>query len=156
VNEHPRTCILQVEDDEGDVLLLRHAFETVGITNPVRLARDGQMAIDYLGGVGEFANRDLYPEPCLVLLDLKLPRLDGFQVLEWIAQQPKWKHLAVVVFSSSALTRDIERAYALGANSYIEKPSDFDRLRDVTQLLKGWWLGYNHFAPLYTPRADPC
>jgi CheY-like chemotaxis protein len=145
------TCILQVEDLEADIFLLQYAFEKAGIENPVYTVRDGQMAINYLAGVGEFADREKYPPPCIVLLDLKLPKVNGFEVLEWLRRQPRLRNLVVVVFSSSALPGDLERAYELGANSYIEKPGNLDRTKEIAQLLKGWWLGYNHFPPLYGP-----
>ncbi len=143
-----RKCILQVEDEEADVYLLRLVFERAGITSPVQVVTDGQMAIDYLAGVGRFADRKNHPWPCLVLLDLKLPKVSGLEVLEWIAKQPALKKLVVVVFSSSALPGDVERAYALGANSYIQKPSDMKQTVEIAQLLKGWWLGYNHYPPI--------
>jgi CheY-like chemotaxis protein len=143
---------LQVEDLEADIFLLQYAFEQAGIENPVRTVRDGQMAIDYLAGVGEFADRDKYPPPCLVLLDLKLPKVNGFEVLEWLRQQPGLRNLVVVVFSSSALPGDLELAYQLGANSYIEKPGNLEHTKEIAQLLKGWWLGYNQFAPVYDPQ----
>ena len=81
-------------------------------------------------------------------MDLKLPKLSSLQALQWIRQQPRLKKLVVVLFSSSAMPQDVDRAYEFGANSYIQKPPDPDQLREVAQLLKGWWLGYNHFAPI--------
>jgi CheY-like chemotaxis protein len=141
-------CILHVEDDEPYVYLLQLTFERAGITSPVHVVSDGQMAMDYLAGVGEFADRKKHPLPCLVLLDLKLPKVNGLEVLEWIRRQPVLKKLVVVVLSSSALSEDIERAYELGANSYIEKPCELARTQEIVQLLKGWWLGYNRYAPI--------
>jgi CheY-like chemotaxis protein len=140
-------CILHVEDDEPYVFLLRLTFERAGITNPVHVVSDGQMALDYLAGVGEFADRSKYPLPCLVLLDLNLPKVGGLDVLKWIRQQPDLNRLVVVVMSSSAQPEDVERAYKLGANSYIEKPLELGRTQEIVQLLKGWWLGYNCYAP---------
>lgn len=140
--------ILQVEDDEPDVFLLKMVFKRAGITNPVQVVTDGQMAMDYLAGTGDFADREKHPMPCLVLLDLNLPKVGGLEVLEWIRRQPRLKRLVVVVLSSSAESRDIERAYELGANSYIAKPSRMEQTLEIAQLLKGWWLGYNHFAPI--------
>jgi CheY-like chemotaxis protein len=142
-------CILQVEDEESDIFLLRHSFSKAGITNPVKTVTDGQMAIDYLAGKGAFADREAHPLPCLLLLDIKLPKVSGLEVLSWIRQQPSLRHLVVVVFSSSCQPEDVERAYHLGANSYIQKPSDLEQTLEIAQLLKGWWLGYNRFAPIY-------
>ena len=141
-------CILQVEDDENDVLLLRLVFEKAGIECPLRVVGDGQMAIDYLLGAGAYADRERFPLPCLVLLDLNLPMRGGLEVLGWIRQHPILKKLVVVVFSSSALQVDVERAYQLGANSYIAKPRGIEKTLEIAQLLKGWWLGYNQFAPI--------
>jgi CheY-like chemotaxis protein len=106
------------------------------------------MAMDYLSGSGAYADRQKFPLPCLVLLDLNLPMRAGLEVLEWIRQQPNLKKLVVVVFSSSALSTDIDRAYELGANSYITKPMELEKTMEIAQLLKGWWLGYNRFAPI--------
>jgi CheY-like chemotaxis protein len=149
-----KKCILQVEDDENDVFLLDRVFKRAGIANPLHTATDGQMAIDYLAGTGQFADREKYPLPCLILLDLKLPKKDGLEVLEWIRQQPGLKRMVVVVFSSSSLEQDVDRAYDLGANSFIQKPSDAEHTVEIAQLLKGWWLGYNHFAPVYDARGS--
>ncbi len=138
-------CILQVEDEESDIFLLKHVFQIVGILNPLQVVTDGNMAIDYLRGAGKFSDREQYPLPCLVLLDLKLPRLSGQEVLAWIRRQPDLATLVVVVCSASAHPADVERAYQLGANSYIQKPSCLEQSLEVAQLLKGWWLGYNRF-----------
>ena len=141
-------CILQVEDEEADVFLLQLIFKRTGINSPVQAVTDGEMAIHYLSGVGRFADRQKYPLPCLVLLDLQLPKVSGLDVLAWIRQQPYLNRLVVVVFSSSALPEDVSRAYELGANSYIEKPSNMERTLELAQLLKGWWLGFNRYAPI--------
>ncbi len=148
-----RKCILHVEDDEPYVFLMQLMFERAGITSPVHVATDGQMAIDYLAGEGTFADREKHPMPCLVLLDLKLPKVSGLEVLEWIRRQPGLKRLVVVMLSSSAQPEDIERAYELGANSYIEKPCELPRTQEIAQLIKGWWLGYNHYAPIDAARS---
>src|SRR5579859_7009090 len=110
------TCILQVEDEANDVFLLQRAFLQAGIVNPVQVATDGQMAIDYLSGLGRFADRGKYPLPGLVLLDLKLPRRSGREVLEWIRAQPGLHRAVVVVFTSAQYVGDVSLAYQLGAN----------------------------------------
>jgi len=140
--------ILQVEDNENDVLLLKNVFQQTGITNPLHVVTDGQMAIDYLSGHGQFADAQKYPLPCLVLTDVNMPKKSGLEVLRWIRHQPQLKKLVVVVFSSSALPQDVDQAYELGANAYIQKSADSRQLMEIAQLLKGWWLGYNHFAPI--------
>ena len=140
------TCILEVEDDKNEAFLLRYAFEQAGITDAVHVATDGQMAIEYLAGLGPFADRVKHPLPKLVMLDLNLPRKTGLEVLEWMRQQPALKRLVVILFTSSCLPAEIDRAYDLGANSFIQKPADLAHALEIAQLLKGWWLGYNHFA----------
>jgi CheY-like chemotaxis protein len=148
-------CILQVEDDEADVFMLQTVFKRAGITSPLHVVSDGQMAIDYLSGAGSFADRERHPLPCLVLLDLKMPKVNGLEVLAWIRQQPHLKKLVVVLFSSSAFPEDVARGYELGANSFIQKPSDMAHTLEIAQLLKGWWLGYNHYAPIDTAPKLP-
>jgi CheY-like chemotaxis protein len=143
--------ILQVEDEQADVELLQVVFKRAGITNPVHVVTDGQMALDYLAGAGRFADRERHPLPCLVLLDLKLPKVDGLDVLEWLRHQPNLKRLVVVVLSSSVQRRDVERAYDLGANSYAQKPPELGRMVEMARSLKSWWLGCNCFAPFEVP-----
>jgi CheY-like chemotaxis protein len=95
---------------------------------------DGQVAIDYLSGNGPYADREKHPLPCLVLLDLKMPKVSGLEVLDWIRQQPNLKKRVVVLFSASALPADLDRAYELGVNSYIEKPSTLERTLDLATI----------------------
>jgi CheY-like chemotaxis protein len=140
-------CILQVEDDWDFVWLLNRAFQKAGITDPVQVASDGQMAIDLLAGTGPYADRGKYPVPCLVLLDLHLPAVPGLAVLEWIRQQPALEGLAVVLISSLAHPADIARANELGANLFLEKPSDSWQLLDFARLLKDRWLGHKLLSP---------
>src|SRR5437899_640674 len=142
------TCILQVEDEANDVFLLQRAFLQAGIANPVQVATDGEMAIEYLGGRGPFGDRNKYPLPRLVLLDLKLPRQSGREVVQWIRSQPGLKKLIVIVFTSAQYVGDLSLAYELGANSFIIKPVDFSQYLEIAQLLKGWWLRYNQFPPI--------
>jgi CheY-like chemotaxis protein len=142
------TSILHVEDDEQDVFLMRKAFRAAGIANPIRHVRDGEEALDYLGGTGAYADRKEMLRPHLVLLDLKLPGKSGLEVLEWIRAHPTLRAMVVIVFSSSPAPEDVERAYHAGANSYITKPADLDQYAEIAVLLKRWWLGYNQFAPV--------
>jgi CheY-like chemotaxis protein len=137
---HP---ILHVEDREDDVYLLHYAFKRAGITHPVQVAVDGQAAIDYLSGAGPFADRERFPSPCLVLLDLKLPQKMGLEVLQWIRSQPALKTLIVIVLTSSIHEGDVRSAYELGANAFLVKPSDTDTLADICRAIKHFWLTYN-------------
>jgi DNA-binding response OmpR family regulator len=141
------TCILQVEDEANEVFLLQRAFAEAGIDNPVQVATDGQMAIDYLSGLGRFADRAKYPLPGLVLLDLKLPRRSGREVLQWIRSRASLNGLVVIVFTSVHYVGDVSLAYELGANSFIIKPNDFSQYLDIARLFKGWWLRLNQFPP---------
>ncbi|HEV2394229.1 MAG TPA: response regulator [Verrucomicrobiae bacterium] len=143
-----KTCILQVEDDANDVFLLQRSFREAGITNPLQVATDGQMAIDYLAGAGPYANRARYPLPGLILLDLKLPHKSGREVLQWIRSQPGLRRIVVVVFTTAQYVGDVGLAYDLGANCFLVKPSDFTHYVRIAHLLKGWWLEHNQFAPL--------
>ncbi|MCI0497971.1 MAG: response regulator [Thermoplasmata archaeon] len=135
--------ILLVEDDPNDVLLIRRAFKKAELANPVQVVQDGERALDYLGGSGEFADRVRYPHPVLVLLDLKLPKNTGFEVLAWIRRHPGLKRLPVVVLTSSREVADINRAYELGANSYLVKPVNFDSLLDMVRALNLYWMVLN-------------
>src|ERR1700733_13513141 len=108
--------ILLVEDEVNDVFFMKHAFMEIGLDNPMQVATDGREAINYLSGVDKYADRERFPLPCLVLLDLKLPRVMGLEVLKWIREQPELETLIVIILSSSQLMPDIEWAYRLGAN----------------------------------------
>ena len=131
--------ILLAEDDENDIDLIRRAFAEVRFTNPLHVVHDGEEVITYLKGEGKYADRDNYPLPALLLLDLKMPRKDGFEVLKWIRQQPELKALRVVVLTASDHIQDANLAYQLGANSFLVKPVDFPHFIEVTKAVKGYW-----------------
>jgi CheY-like chemotaxis protein len=139
-------CILQVEDDENDVFFMKHAFKRAGITNLVQVVTDGQMAMDYLAGSGAFADRTAYPQPNMVLLDLKLPKKNGLEVLEWIRGQAGLRTVVVIVLTSSPNGQDARRAYQLGANSYVVKPGDLQKYAEFARRFKEWWLECNQFV----------
>ena len=127
--------ILVAEDDPCDVFLLKRAFSKAGVSVPIHFVRDGQEAIDYLQRKPPFVNGS-HTLPTLLLLDLNMPRLNGFDVLKWLRRQPTFKQLPVFVLSSSALEQDRRQAYALGANSYMIKPNDPDQLTVFAQTLR--------------------
>lgn len=129
-----------VEDSEDDVFILRRAFKESNLANPLHVVEDGQQAIEYLSGVGEFANRDEFPMPFLVLLDLKLPLKDGLEILEWMQKQRFAEDLHVVVLTSSAEERDVTKAYHLGARSYLTKPPSARMLREMMTTLNDSYL----------------
>jgi len=134
------SVILLVEDRADDVLLVLRAFQKAGLTNPVQVVRNGEEAIAYLSGEGKFKNRAEYPLPILVLLDLKLPGLDGFEVLTWVRQQEGIRGIPVVVLTSSNQLKDVNRAYSLGASSFFVKEIDFQGTVDFSKLLQEYWL----------------
>jgi CheY-like chemotaxis protein len=139
-------ALLLVEDNEHDVFLMRRALNQAEIQNPVYVASDGEQAIDYLAGNGEFKDRGAYPFPALVFLDLKLPFKSGHEVLAWIREEAQLDELVVVVLTSSDEPSDIARAYKLGANSYLVKPPSLMQLRDLVKSFKWYWLQFNQFA----------
>lgn len=136
--------ILLAEDDENDVFFLERAFKAAGIENPLYITRDGQEAIDCLGGEGKYSDRNQYPVPCLVILDLKMPRKTGMDVLEWKRVQPIVHCLPAIVLSSSAHRHDIERAYRLGANAFVVKPPSVEARIDLARVIKSFWLEFNN------------
>jgi len=138
VQEEP--LILLVEDRDDDVVILRRSFQQAGIANPMQVVKDGEEAVAYLSGTGKYAQRREFPLPQLVLLDLKLPRLDGFEVLRWIRTQPALSGLRVVVLSSSENIRDVNLAYALGANSFLVKPTDLKEYVELSSFLNDYWF----------------
>ena len=134
--------ILQVEDDPNDVFLLRHAWRKKGVENAIQVASDGQQAIDYLQGLGKFADREKFPLPCLVLLDLKLPYVMGLDVLRWIRERPGTA-LAVVMLTASGEEADIAASYNLGANAFLTKPAEAYKLEEMVKAIKDFWLTLN-------------
>ena len=144
--------ILQVEDDPNDVFLFQHAMKKSGLPNPIQVASDGQEAIDFLQGAGKFANREQFPFPDLVLLDLKLPYVMGLDVLKWIREQT-WGSLPVVVLTASAEEADISAAYRLGANAFLTKPSAAGKLEDMAKAINHFWLMHNTLPQKSAPGA---
>ena len=140
--------LLLVEDDPNDVALIRRAFKKARILNPLNIVHDGEEAIAYLAGQGEYADRSKFPLPAVVLLDLKLPRRSGHEVLAWLRQQPGLRRLPVVVLTSSSDTPDVRQAYDLGANSYLVKPVSFDGLMEMVKTLGLYWLVFHHAPDL--------
>ena len=134
------STILLVEDERNDVFLLQYAFETAGIANPLQVVEDGQEAVEYLAGNGKYGDREQYPLPCLVLLDLKLPVKSGHDVLRWIQHQRALQPLIVIVLSSSREDDDVNAAYTLGARSYLVKPLSMSERLELAKAIKHYWL----------------
>lgn len=135
-----QAVILLAEDSEDDILLVRKAFARAFINNPLHVVRSGAEVVAYLTGEGKYSNRDEFPLPDLMLLDLNMPVMDGFEVLKWLRQQPSLKSLRVIVLTASAHIRDVNIAYQLGANSFLVKPLDFENFVQMSQFLSGYWL----------------
>jgi len=140
VNLNREHSILLADDDENDVFFLQRAFTQAQVSPPLHRVHDGEEAIDYLRGEGDFYDRAKYPLPQLMLLDLKMPRKNGFEVLAWVRSQAGLKRLPVIVLSSSNEYPDINRAYDLGANTYLVKPVKFESFLKMMEALKTYWL----------------
>jgi len=141
--------ILLVEDNSTDVILIRRAFDKAKLGNPVQVVSDGDAAVDYLAGSGTYTDRKRFPLPILILLDLKLPRRSGIEVLQWLRAQDTLKRIPVVMLTSSQQERDVNAAYDMGVNSYLVKPVEFDGLLEMLKTINLYWLMLNE-----RPRFD--
>ncbi len=139
----PHGTILLVEDNPDDQKLTLRAFKKNNITNEVVLAEDGQEALDYLFAAGKFSGRDARERPALVLLDLKLPKVDGLSVLAQVRTDPRTKTVPIVVLTSSDEEQDLVQSYELGVNSYVRKPVDFGEFVEAARQLGLYWLLLN-------------
>jgi len=151
VNHSARSkTMLLVEDDPEDAAFALHALKEADAASEIILARDGEEAIDYFFGTGAYAGRDPALTPTVVILDLKLPKLTGLQVLERLRADPRTCHTPVVILTSSDEPKDVARSYDLGANSYVRKPEDFEAFTKAVRELCAYWLSLN----LPPPHAD--
>ena len=142
--KRPLKPILLVEDDPNDIFLIRRAFQKANILHPIHVVEDGEQATAYLAGEKKFSDRIRYPLPTLVILDLKLPRKAGVEVLTWLrAQEAPLCHLPVIVLTSSRQTSDVNDAYDAGANSYLVKPGEFERLLALVTDLDQYWFEFS-------------
>jgi CheY-like chemotaxis protein len=132
--------ILLAEDNDDDVNLMRKAFERARILNPLYVVSDGEQATAYLKGEGRYGNRAKYPLPSLLLLDIRMPKKDGFEVLRWLRGERQLRSMRVVVLTSAADIRDANLAFSLGADSFMIKPADFLRFVEFSEALGGSWL----------------
>lgn len=137
--------ILLAKDNEDYALLFQHALRTARIQANLLVVRDGKEAVDYLAGAEPYADRTKHPFPKLVLLDLKMPRMDGFEVLSAVRQRLGFTRLPVIVLTHSDNPADIRRAYELGATSYFQKPASLEGLDEMIHVLHAYWLKFNHF-----------
>ena len=135
----PGLPILIAEDDEDEALLLDHALKAIGISNPVLMVDNGEHVIAYLKGEGPFADRTTFPLPGVLITDLKMPAVDGFELLEWLRHHPQFAIIPTLVFSNSAEPQDVQRAYALGANAYLVKPPEMEQLEALMRTTFEFW-----------------
>lgn len=143
----PDRPILLVEDNPDDVELTRRAFRKNNLMNPIVVAADGASALDYLFGRGDWEGRDVRDRPALILLDLKLPKIEGIEVLRSIREDVRTQTIPVVVLTTSREDRDVVESYRLGANSYVRKPVDFNEFIEAVRHLGMYWLLLNEAPP---------
>jgi len=141
----PSHSILIVEDNPDDLFILKWAFTRAGTPNELHHVENGQQAIDYLAGIGPYHDRSIHPLPSLILLDLKLPMKHGLEVLAWIRQQPAFRGTIVVILTSSSEDKDVSRAYDLGANAFLVKPTSAETLTEIVRALDVFWLQHNKY-----------
>ena len=139
--------ILLVDDSENDLTLMDIAFRRAGLNSPLQVVHNGEEAIAYLAGEGRYTDRNKFPLPAVMLLDLNMPMKDGFHVLDWLRKQSGLKRLSTIVLTASLRPEDVERAFELGAHSYLVKPAALDDLVAMIRCLRDW-LKLNHFPPL--------
>jgi len=139
--------ILLVDDSENDLTLMSIAFRRAGLNSPLQVVHNGEEAIAYLAGEGRYTDRNEFPLPAVMLLDLNMPMKDGFDVLDWLRKQSRLKRLSTIVLTASVRPEDVERAFELGAHSYLVKPAALEDLVAMIRCLRDW-LKLNHFPPL--------
>jgi CheY-like chemotaxis protein len=142
-----KQTILLVDDSENDLFLMRAAFKKAEFNSPLQAVQNGEEAIAYLKGEGIYSDRNQYALPAVMLLDLNMPRKNGFEVLQWVRSQPVFKRLSVIILTASLRGEDVERAFDLGANAFLVKPATLDQLITMIRRLRDW-LEINHFPPL--------
>jgi len=142
-----RNTILLADDSENDLTLMRAGFKMAACSLPLQEVRNGEEAIAYLKGEGSYCDRNFFPLPTVMLLDLNMPKKNGFEVLTWVRTQPGLKRLAIIVLTASMRSEDVDRAFDLGATSFLVKPSDLDDLAAMIRCLCNW-IQINRFPSL--------
>ncbi len=139
----PNKFILLVEDSADEAFLFRRACVKASVSFGLNVARDGYEALAYLKGEGEYVDREKFPLPTAIVLDLNMPGISGFEVLKWIRGSPLHQHLVVIIFSASSLESDVRKAYTLAANSYLIKPINPLALVEIATLIERYWINLN-------------
>ena len=150
----PSACVLLAEDNRDDAFLMQRAFKEHGLMRPLHIVDNGADAIAYIAGEGKFADRVEHPFPSMVILDLKMPGADGFEVLEWLRDHADFRVIPTIVWSSSSDQRDVKHAYCLGANAYLVKPTDFRQFKEMLGQLLVFWE--QCLKPSPTPMMPNC
>ena len=140
--ENGPPTLLIVEDNEDDIFFMERIFKQMGARCDLRFVRDGVEAVDYLSGKGRFGDRVKNPLPTIILLDLKMPRMNGFEVLDWMQKQPEIKLIPTIVVTSSSMQEDVTEAYRAGANAVMNKPVDKDSLLQMLKTFHLYWTDY--------------
>ena len=148
--------MLLVEDNPDDVWLFTYALQNTGIPNPVKVVSDGEQALQYLKGEGAYTDRKRFPIPELIVLDLQMACMTGFEFLKWLRQEPELRHLPVIVLATSNFQEDVLRAYQLGANAFLSKTVDLKEFTATVKQMADFWLGLNQLTtlPLLPPSAE--
>ncbi|HMJ66414.1 MAG TPA: response regulator [Candidatus Binatia bacterium] len=133
-------AVLLAEDSDDDILLFQRAYSSAGVHSPLHIVRDGEEAIRYLKGRGKFTDRTLYPVPRLLVVDLKMPRRNGFDVIQWVRRESDLKALHIIVLTTSGDLSDVKRAYETGANSFVTKSLDLQEFVQQLKDVKSHWL----------------
>ncbi len=141
--EKEQLDILLVEDDLDDIEFTIRAFRRKNIRNRIRTVGDGEQALDYIFSRSAFADREKYPKPGLVILDLKLPKIDGVEVLRVVKNHPRLRTIPIIMLTTSRSPEDVRKCYQLGVNSYVVKPLDFEEFSDLIELIARYWLDLN-------------
>ena len=144
----PHFCILYVDDDSNDVRLLQLASEPAGVSDCLRTVNSAPRAMDYLKGQGIYSERAKFPLPKVILLDLRMPQMNGLDLLRWLRSQKDLAGIVVIIFTASAHPDDILRAAELGANAFVQKPSGFGELTQFLQLIKSFWGNFHQSPPI--------
>jgi len=150
----PGLTVLIVEDDADEAFLLQRAFREHGLMHSPHIVHNGQEGIDYINSQGRFSDRERYRFPSLIILDLKMPGMDGFKVLEWIQEHPDFRVIPTIIWSASSDPRDVKHAYCLGANGYLRKPSKFEDLKSMLGRALAHWD--DCLKPMTNPGAPTC
>lgn len=148
MTDHSLPTILLVEDEASDAALLLRGFAKAGVLNPIVHLKNGDDALAYLAGVGQYTNRTMYPLPVLILLDLKLPGMTGLQLLQWLRTQKEIRRIPVVVLTIERDSNTVNAAYDLGANSYLVKPGEPAEINRIVQAIQRYWIELNEAPPL--------